>query len=377
MKSTITHKKCASINSGQGGKMGNISGSFNSCQDALDVLTGVRKDMLFYARSGYPELENTENMIAQYTLAEDAALFNSGMACIRTTVDAILAMSEGSRILVSNCLYTHTAKLFEALNREGKIKVETYSPTSSTFFNIAGTDGVKMIFVEAIGNGPKMPVVNLPMLMSTIKGKKTILVVDWTFLSPGLGKVMSLAKKYGVSDRVIAVESGTKYWLCNDQITLGLAYGPKQLIQVIKERRRMDGTYLQPVCLPFIPPDVFQRQYQIMREHSRNTRMLVMALKRHLETTVSEINYPEDSNGFIYEGAGGVFYFSLKGGPPAVGKFCDSLRQCKRGASFGHPDTWIFPLGLLQNDGFIRVAVGWQQSISEVIRDFEQALAEI
>ena len=359
--------------------MGNITKSFPNTQEMIDVFTG-KKPGTGYARYFYREERVLEEKFAEYTGASAAALFNCGMAAITSIVRAF-AFSKG-KILASNVLYSKTMDFLRRIKAEEGVGVDFYSPTSRNFYMVAGFYPVKIIFVEVIGNGFKMPVVDLPRLMKIIKdkkdnGKKTILVIDNTFLTPALLKIIDLARKYGISDRVIVVESGTKYYqLGADDITLGLTYGSKTLIKKIKEIRATDGTYLPPLCLQAIPENIFQKQPHIMREHSSKAWHLVQQLEKYKGRQIEKINYPL-SDKILRYGCGGLFYFSLKGGPRAVVKFCDSLKNCKRGGSFGHPDTWVIPFGALQNNGVVRVAVGWEQSLDEMIEDFKQALEKL
>lgn len=330
-----------------------------------------------YARYFYQEEKEWEVRLATYTGADGAALFNSGMAAI-TTIARTLDFRSWDKLIISNCLYSQTSEFFRLLRDEEGIDVEFYGPTDEAFYQAASGSDVKLIFTEVIGNGFNMPVVDLQRLMCAIERNKAILVVDNTFLTPALYHVMPLAFAMDVKERVIGVESGTKYYqLGADEITLGLAYGPKDLIQKIRERRAILGTYLQPLCLSAIPDDIKMRQYKVMRQHSDKAQLLSKFLRdTYIESVVEEVIYPEAKN-FLVEGCGGVFYFSLKGGPAVVEKFCDALQKCKIGGSFGHPDTWVIPIGLLQDNGVVRVAVGWQQPIEEVIEDFKQALEKL
>lgn len=349
--------------------MGLITGSFKTSREFVDVFS-KEKSGTIYARYFYREEQEFEEKLAVYCGAEDAALFNSGMAAITTTVRS-LGVKRDEVVVASDCLYSKTIDFFEDLRRKEGVRVNFFNPTSEAFYQAAANPDTKLIFTEVIGNGFEMPVADLTRLMEGVKGHKTTLMIDNTFLTPALMKVVVLADSRGVPDQVVVVESGTKYYqLGADEVTLGLAYGQKDIIGQVKEARATLGTYLQPKCLEAIPADIFVSLERTIRVHSANATQLMSFLSFY-GLAVDQVRYPHDTTRV---GAGGVLYFSLKGGPAAVEKFCDFLQKCKIGGSFGHPETWVLPLGMLRGNGIVRVAVGWQQPIEEVISDFRQAL---
>lgn len=349
--------------------MGLITGSFKTSREFVDVFSREKPGTI-YARYFYREEQEFEEKLAAYCGAKDAALFNSGMAAI-TTVVRSLGIKQGDKVVVSDCLYSKTIEFFEDLRRKEGVRVNFFNPTSEVFYQAAANPDTKLIFTEVIGNGFEMPVTDLTRLMEGVKGHKTTLMIDNTFLTPALLKVMVLAGSHGVPDQVVVVESGTKYYqLGADEVTLGLAYGQKEIIGQVKEARVTLGTYLQPRCLEAIPADIFVSLERTIRAHSVNAMQLMSFLYKY-GLAVDQIHYPHSMTRFD---VGGVLYFSLKGGPEAVETFCDSLQKCKIGGSFGHPETWVLPLGMLRGNGIVRVAVGWQQPIEEVISDFRQAL---
>jgi len=333
----------------------------------------VKKSDEIYARYFYQEEIKQEGVLAEYAGSEAAALFNCGMAAITTTLKAL----DLSGPILASTLYSQSKKFFESLKEKGLL-VQFINPAQ---YDILST--TSLIFLETIGNGFEMSVADIPTIMEMIKETDTILIVDNTFLTPCLFNPIEIAKEKRIESKVLMIESGTKYYQAGgDMITAGIVYGPKEKLKRIKELRAILGTYLQPTSLEHFPVEVSRIHQKVMPKHSENALKIAQYLEQHPK--VEKVRYPLLKSHPQYElakklfpnGCGGVFYFSLKGGPKAVTRFADSLQYCKISGSFGFADTRILPLGALQDNGVLRIAAGFE-NIEKVIKDFKQALKNV
>ncbi|MFH0951768.1 MAG: PLP-dependent transferase [Patescibacteria group bacterium] len=361
-----------------------VCGVFSKTSDLFAAILGETETKV-YSRTSYPLCTQAERRLASYAHAEEAALFNSGMAAIAAVMTSIV-QGKVKMILASNCLYPKTRVLIEELiGKLMGVELIWSDPAEERFYQMVSYPSIDLVFVEIIGNGPAMPVADIPRLLEIMakENRDLHMIVDNTFLTPALYSVMALADEKKVTDRVVVVESGTKYYQYGrDLVHFGMIYGPEDIIREVKKTRTWLGSILPEACLLQVPQNIFsiRGQGRIMVRHSTNAHYLANQLKHEKSGQVISIRYP--FGGILnLTSAGGVLFIQLKGGPEAVEQFCDTLKYCKIGTSFGHSYTWVFPWGALPLSGFasgyVRVAVGWEQDINEVIADFQQALARL
>lgn len=349
----------------------------------------------FYARYFYEEERELERHLAGCAGSEDAAIFNCGMAAIftltETLFDILRETGISPHLRVSDTLYSQTKKYFQGLGS----CVRFVSVTDPGFYrHDPKTELLDIVFTEIIGNGYEMPVADAHGLMKMLcesdqEGKRIFLVMDNTFLTPRLfiSFPLELADRYQMADRVIFVESASKYYQRGkDTVTAGVVFGPREIIERVRTRRAMTGTYLQPICLDQLPMYADTLHSDVMPRHSRNALRLARFLER--QGQVREVKYPllpshpqyKLADSMFGDGCGGLFFFKLKGGKEAARRFVDSLRHCRIGGSFGHDTTWVAPYDAVREDdtGIIRVAAGFKRGdFKETKEDFEQALAKV
>lgn len=372
----------------EGGKM--ITKVHRCTADLVKAFTEKTDDI--YARNDYQEELRQKEVLAKYVGSEDAAILNCGMGAITTTIRALgidgsilvapapyAALEGPGLILVSEVLYSRSKEFFEALLKEEAIPIQFINPAQYDW--TAMPPNTSLIFLETIGNGFEMPVADIPTIMEKIKETNTLLIIDNTLLTPRLFNPIQIAKEKGVENKVLVIESGTKYYQKGaDLITVGIVYGPRKIIEKIRKKRAILGTYLQPSCLADFPIEVGVIFEKTMPRHSWNALKIAQYLEQHPK--VEKVYYPLLKSHLQYElakklfpdGCGGLFYFSLTG-PGGVTRFADNLPHGYISSSFGFSNTRVLPLGALQNNGIVRVAAGFMDDIgNKVIDDFRKTL---
>jgi methionine-gamma-lyase len=350
---------------------------------------GERADLI-YSRFSHPNAEILEDQIVPLEAgATDAAAFNTGMAAIVTSLEAVVRPD--TSIVYTTPLYGGTTGFIHFLKPFG---VE----------GIAVPSGDSAALDAAIRNAPNCCVVlletpaNPTLIMTDIERaaesaarhpRKPVVMVDNTFLGPTFQHPL----QWGAD---VSLYSGTKYLSGFSDMLAGVAITrSSELIQKIRSRRHMFGTILQPdECwtLNSRLPTVALR----MNRQSKNAQRLAEALYRHKH--LSNVIYPtlfqdpEQKRIFEKQCAhpGGIFSVEFKGGKAAAFNFLRALRIAKSAVSLGgvetltcHPKSTTHSGMTAQElaesgvtDGLVRISVGiedWR----DLLADFEQALASI
>lgn len=342
--------------------MGLISGAHDSVESLLQaVLEPGKAPSHLYARHWHPLVAKYEAEFAKAVGVQGAVLFNSGMAAIASLREA---RQWGKRPLaISSELYGTTTKLLK--------------PLAEGVFHPAQPKGLGMtdVFVESLANTFEMPLVNLGgIFMAT--GPGSVVVVDNTLFTPALCDVMKLARGVECSDKVLVVESATKYLQAGaDRVTAGIVYGENaDLLAALRKVRQTIGTHLQPSCVQHL---VVPGAYLLcrMQEYSDNAYQLARELRNH--PAVEVVNPPAGRSDVCF---GGLLNFSLKGGEGVAVRFCNSA-GLKISTSFGFDDTRLLPMGAIPeaitgqpSSGRVRVAVGLEDPFGQVIDQLKRAL---
>lgn len=330
--------------------------------------------------------------LGAYKLGFSGRFFNSGMAAIATLLKTVL--KRGDLVIASEVLYTHSKKLLEHLLGYG-IQVEFIDPASSEFRKILKSlkfksdwkeylfslPKVRMIFLETVGNGLKMPTCGedlLKEILEAIQGTDILLVLDNTFLTPVLFNPFKILEEKLKGINFVYVESLSKYYRASleDDYTAGLIVAPHDLIPELDETTAELGTYLQPSTLMLMPYDLLKAAKRVIKPIFKRTQILQEILRDFPE----KVELPWYNSHFpSLAKSSGVFYGVLKGGNQALKRFIMHL-QIPCAGSFGHPVTTILPLGLLSSEhkpGEFRIAVGFAEDEEELFYKFWEALKKI
>jgi methionine-gamma-lyase len=366
----------------------------------FEIAYGVRKQKpseklgLIYSRLNNPDLEILENRLCLWDEGDDAAVFESGMAAIATTMLEFL--SPGDLLVHSEPVYGGTDHLFtHVLTRLG-IHVVSFRPTDTadtirTLIRKSGhADRLAMIFVESPAN-PTNDLLDMNMCAALAREFSTpehrvITAMDNTFLGP----IWCHPLQHGID---LVLYSATKYIGGHSDLIAGVCIGSKELLARVKTLRSFLGTMAGPWTCWLLLRSLETLQVR-MRRQTANAETVAQWLAR--QRKIRRVYYlgllPKDHPQYaIYKkkclGPGAMISFDIKGGEKEAFRFLNRLKLIKLAVSLGgteslaeHPTTMTHAgvdCGLKKalgvSDSMIRISVG-VEAPEDIIWDIEQAL---
>jgi len=347
---------------------------------------------LIYSRLNNPNLEIAEDRLALWDGADTAALFNSGMAAITTTLWSHLR--PGDVIAASAPVYGGTHHFIETvLPQFGIIPVRfghdaTLDGIAATIDDAGGRLG--LIYVETPAN-PTNDLIDLEMCAKlaarfTTPQRRVPVAVDNTFLGPLFQKPL----EHGAD---IVLYSATKYLGGHGDLIAGAALGSHEMIDPIRAMRTFTGNMVSPFTAWLLTRSMATLSLRMERQ-AETARKVANFLRDH--PRVRTVNYlghlqPGDPRHDLYKrqclGAGGMISFEVDGGKDEAYRFLDSLRLFKLAVSLGsvdslaeHPCTMTHcEAGVEENasngitESLVRVSIGVEHP-DDLIADLGQAL---
>lgn len=351
---------------------------------------GERADLI-YSRFSHPNAEILEDQIVPLEAgAEQAAVFNSGMAAIMTAFFTFARPA--SSIVYTTPLYGGTTGLIHTfLEPFGVRGVPVRSGDANALDDaIRAAGDCAIVYLETPAN-PTLIMTDIERAATAAlqHPARPVVMVDNTFLGPTFQHPLLLGAD-------LVLYSATKYLSGFSDMVAGVAIAKSaDSISRIRSRRGMFGNILQPdECwmLDGRLPTVALR----MNRQSKNAQRLAEALVGHRQ--LSDVIYPtlfrDPEQRRIFEKQcafpGGLFSVEFRGGKPAAFEFLRRLRIARNAVSLGGVETLVcHPKSTTHSgmssqelaesgvtDGLVRVSVGiedWR----DLLADFEQALAAI
>jgi methionine-gamma-lyase len=347
---------------------------------------------LIYARFNHPNAEIVEDHLVPLEAdGEAAAVFNSGMAAIMTSILAVA--KPGDKILYTVPIYGGTQSLVtQFLEPFGIQGVPVMGGDCHAWeAAVRNTENLRVILIET----PANPTLHMTDIAGTVAcskertGVQPTVMIDNTFLGPVFQHPLTLGAD-------LCLYSATKFLGGFSDLIAGAVIGrDPALVKSIKSKRALFGNILPPdECwmLDGRLPTVVLR----MTRASKNAQRIAEGLQHHksigkmyyptLFTDPDQIRIRDQQCDF----PGSLFSIDLKGGKPAAFEFLRHLRISRNAVSLGgvetlacHPKTTTHsavPAAELQQagitDGLVRISVGiedWR----DLLTDFEQALDKV
>lgn len=349
-------------------------------------LAGDKEGIYTYGRSRNPTQNDFQDKVAALEGAEACLATASGMAAISLAV--LNCALPGDHVIAYKTIYGGTYALFTKIFEELKIEVTFIDSLDVETLNAAKRPNTKVVYAEIVSN-PTMYLCDLTQFAGWAKENGVTSIIDNTYSSPYLIRPL----EYGID---VVVHSTTKYINGHGDIIGGIICGKFAFVDKIRSSMYQE---LGPVPSPFscwLQLRGLKTLHLRMKAHSENA----MAFAKWLEEQpqVERVIYPglpshpqhelavkQFKNGF-----GGMLAFIVKGGIPGAQEFIKKLHLAKYCVSLGDLDTLVqhpatmthgkIPLEEREKmgvyDGMIRVSVGIED-ISDIIHDFEQALAQM
>jgi cystathionine beta-lyase/cystathionine gamma-synthase len=351
---------------------------------------GEKADLV-YSRFSHPNAEILEDqMVPLEAGAQEAAIFNSGMAAITTAFFTFAR--PGSSIIYTTPLYGGTTGLIRQFLEPFGVRTMPVvgGDTDGIRTAIETADDPSIVLIETPAN-PTLVMTDLRDAAHAARNhpRRPVVMVDNTFLGPAFQHPLLLGAD-------LILYSATKYLSGFSDMVAGVAVSRDPvLVQQMRSRRSMFGNILQPdECwmLDSRLPTVSLR----MNRQSKNAQRIAEAL--HGDDRIRRVIYPtlfEDPEQIrIFRSQcdypGAILSLDLHGGKEAAFAFLRNVRIARNAVSLGgvetltcHPKTTTHSGMTAQEleeagigDGLVRISVGiedWR----DLLADFEHALAAI
>lgn len=352
---------------------------------------------LIYSRLNNPGLEITEDRLTLWDEAEAAALFESGMAAISTTVFTFLR--PGDVVVFPEPIYGGTEFLFHEVLPQFGIDAICF-PASEGMAGLEkalADDDVRrrlrMIYVETPAN-PTNTLMDIEACAALAKTcgsqeRPALVVVDNTFLGP----LFQHPLKQGAH---LVLYSLTKYVGGHSDLIAGGCLGSEELVGQVKVTRTIFGTMAGPWTSWLLMRSLETLKLR-MTSQMKSARYVADFLREHPK--VEGVHYlghlkEGDPQYEIYKkqclGPGAMISFEVKGGESEAFRFLNALKLVKLAVSLGgteslaeHPGTMTHSdvppddqvrMGITPS--LVRISVGVEH-YEDLIADLEQALNEV
>lgn len=369
----------------------------------FELAYGLRKSKpdevlgLIYSRLNNPDIEILEDRLTLWDGAEAAAVFESGMAAISTTL--LQFLRPGDVILHSEPVYGGTDYLLKhVLPRFGIRSVGVQAGKGMAAFehsllDPAIRDHLAMIFIETPAN-PTNALVDIAGCAALAKrysrGERRVLVaVDNTFLGP----LWQHPLQHGAD---LVIYSATKYIGGHSDVIAGVCLGAQELIQPVKMLRTIFGTAASPMTGWMLLRSLETLKLR-MTSQMKNARYVADFLADHPK--VKQVYYlghltPDTPEHELYArqcvAPGGMISFEIVGGEAEAFRFLNALRLFQLAVSLGGTESLAeHPASMTHSDvdpeeriemgiseAMVRLSIGIEHP-EDQIADLEQALAVV
>lgn len=341
-----------------------------------------------YSRLDSPSLEPAEVRLARWEEAEDAVVFNSGMAAITTLF--LCFLKPGDLVLYGAPLYGGTATLMTSLLPG--LGVETRSFRSDhgpvELERLVGEDRPTMVYVETPAN-PTCDIFDIDLAADIAHRHGARLVVDNTFLSPVWQKPLL----HGAD---LTVHSATKYLGGHSDLTAGAIAGHVDDVAALRHTRYRIGSTASPATGWLLARSLETLGLRVERQTANATELASFLSSHEKVTRVNHLSLLEtsDPRHDIYRrqclGPGAMISFEVEGGEPGAFRFLNALDVVKLTVSLGGTESlashpWSMShstmaeeekLGFGITPGLIRFSVGIEH-VSDLLADLQSSLQAV
>ncbi|MGH3651023.1 MAG: trans-sulfuration enzyme family protein [Acidimicrobiia bacterium] len=341
-----------------------------------------------YSRLDSPNLAPAETRLAVWEEAEDAAIFNSGMAAITTVL--LTFLRPGDLVLYSSPLYGGTTTLMNGLLADFGVVAHAFRPDAGLddLEVLVGDDHLAMVYVETPAN-PTNDIFDIELAAGLADRHDARVVVDNTFLSPVWQKPL-------IHRADLVVHSATKYLGGHSDLTAGAVCGGADDIGALRHTRYRIGSTASPSTGWLLARSLETLRLRVERQTANATRLAEFLQSHHRVATVNHLSLltPGDPRHDVYKrqclGPGAMISFEVTGGEPEAFRFLNALEVVKLTVSLGGTESlashpWSMSHSTVPEGekpaigvtpGLIRFSVGIED-VADLIGDLDQALGSI
>jgi len=352
---------------------------FENTQAICDFFDGKVQRVEEYGRYGNFTQHVAEEKLKELDRGEAALLFSSGMSAVTTTLLALLNIR--SHIIFTSDCYKKTRQFATEVLEKYQVDTSIVEPDVEKI-EAAIKDNTRIIFSESPTN-PYLNVLDLKALVQLAHRKKIMTIIDSTFASPYNQRPI----EFGID---LVIHSCTKYLGGHNDLIAGVAIGPAQQIEKIKQYQGILGPIPSPWTCYLLIRGLKTFALRMAR-HNHNG----IEVARFLEgqKKAERVHYPgleshphhhiarKQMNGY-----GGVVSFELKGDREAASRFVDNLNLFYITPSFGGPESLVSQPAVMTyyeldeqqrkkkgiKDNLVRLSVGLEDA-EDLIDDLRQA----
>lgn len=355
---------------------------FEHSEQIPGIIDGQIPDAYIYSRLGNPTVRNVEERLALLEHAEDALLFNSGMAAVTAAV--LAQVEEGDLIAASRPLYGGTYHLFNhVLPRYG---VKTIFLEAEQLYQLKNyAPEAKIVFFETPAN-PTCLVLDIEAIVAAAQEIGALTIVDNTFASP----INQNPLDFGVD---VVLHSATKYLGGHSDLIAGAVMSSTAHITAMMEYRMIFGGNMSPLSAFLLDRSLKTLQVRV-DAHNRNAMTIAEFFAS--DKRVKQVYFPGLKGTTDYEiakrqmhGFGAMMAIDLADAEAAM-SFTDSLKLVFNAVSLGGVESLVTIPALSTHlhvdeeekriarvsPATVRISVGIED-VNDLIGDFEQALATI
>ncbi|MGD2043723.1 MAG: aminotransferase class I/II-fold pyridoxal phosphate-dependent enzyme [Acidimicrobiia bacterium] len=341
-----------------------------------------------YSRLDSPNLMPAEERLAFWEEAEEALLFNSGMAAVTTVF--LTFLRPGDTLLYGSPIYGGTATLCNGLLPELGIDTVPFRSDASLDDIESLLDGASpaMIYIETPAN-PTNDIFDIEIAAVLADRHEARLVVDNTFLSPVWQKPL-------VHGADISLHSATKYLGGHSDLTAGAVSGGRDDIGALRHMRYKIGTTASPSTAWLVARSLETLRLRVEQQTANATRVAEFLAGQEKVSAVNHLSRlePGDPRHDIYQrqclGPGAMISFEVRGGEAGAFRFLNAMQLVHLTVSLGGTESlashpWSMShirvpedekLAIGVTPGLIRFSVGIEHA-DDLIVDLDRALAAI
>ena len=288
-----------------------------------------------YCRSGNPTRDALAEALAGLEGGAGCVVTASGMASITLVLSLV---SAGELVLAPRDCYGGSHRLFLALQRTGRLKVEFVDPTDLPAFARALEAKPKLVWLETPSN-PLLRITDIRQAAALAHGVGALVVVDNTFLSPVWQQPLALGAD-------IVIHSTTKYLNGHSDVVGGAVIAKEAALH---EELAWWANCLGVTGAPF---DSFltlrgvRSLHARMKVHESNAIAIAQTLAAH--PAVARVYYPGLAShpghalaASQQSGFGAMLSFELAAGPAAVEAFVNGLEYFTLAESLGGVESLV------------------------------------
>lgn len=258
------------------------------------------REQSLYPRYGNVSLAEAEEAASEFARVEpdELLLYTSGMAALTSALEVSLGdrLAKGATLACTPALYSQTSEYIQNTLQDRGVKVVYFDPQNKDSIDIRLFNSQPdVILAETVGNSPRVPVIDTEYLMKVGNSLESnpIVVLDNTLpLSTGL----PLGEQIKADDKVVVVESGTKAYTANTEMS-GMLYSKNHdILKDAKALRCSSGNLpgvasLNRIC-ELLPSNIGQFDDRNMRLYENAASLAMYLTIAQDEGAPFKVNHP-------------------------------------------------------------------------------------